>query len=270
MTSGQSGADFISRLFSLSGKTAIVTGGTSGIGHMIASAFVQAGAKTYVTSRKADACEKTAMELSKLGECIALPGDVGTQEGCIAIADAYRRSESKLESKLDILVNAAGVTWGAPMKEYPDKAWDKVLGVNIKGVFHLTTALVEELKAAGNEDDPAKIINIGSVHGFVAPPWESYAYSASKGGVHQLTRHLAKHLGPQHIVVNAIAPGPFPSRMMSALIEHEGEELVKETATGRLGRADDMAGVAIYLASRAGANVTGTIIPVDGGYGTLR
>lgn len=265
MTTAQK-ANVLDRLFSLKGKTALVTGGTSGIGQMIATGLVQAGARTYLVSRKADACEKVAAQLSEFGDCRALAGDVGSKEGCDAIAATFRESESKL----DILVNAAGATWGAPLADYPDKAWDKVLGINVKGIFHLTVALLEELRAAGNADDPAKVINVGSVHGFVAPPWESYAYTASKAATHQLTRHLAKRLGPEHIVVNAIAPGPFPSRMMNQVIDHEGEQLVKETATGRLGRDDDMAGIAIYLAGRAGGHVTGAIIPVDGGYGTLR
>lgn len=256
----------LERLFSLDGKTALVTGGTSGIGKMIATGLVQAGAKTYVTSRKPESCEEAAAELSKFGDCLPLPGDVATKEGCDAIAAAFRESESKL----DILVNAAGTTWGAPLAEYPDKAWDKVMGINVKGIFHLTVALLDELKAAGSDEDPAKVINVGSVHGFVAPPWESYAYSASKAATHQLTRHLAKRLGPEHVVVNAIAPGPFPSRMMHKVLDHEGEQLIKETATGRLGRDDDMAAIAIYLAGRGAGHVTGAIIPVDGGYGTLR
>ena len=266
MMKNTSGPAILSRLFSLNGRNAIVTGATSGIGHMIASALVQAGAKVYVVARKPKQCDQVSTELSALGECHALPGDVSTQAGCVAIAEGFRRSESKLH----VLVNAAGTTWGAPLTEYPDSAWDKVLAVNLKGVFQLTTALLGQLEAAGNADDPAKVINIGSVHGDVAPPWETYAYSASKAGVHHLTRHLAKRLGPQHIVVNAIAPGPFQSRMMAATIEKEGEELIRESATGRLGRDDDMAGIAIYLASRAGAHVTGAIIPVDGGYGTTR
>ena len=266
MTENLNGTAILSRLFSLKDRIAVVTGATSGIGQIIASALVQAGAKVYVVARKAAHCEKISRELSALGDCRALPGDVSTQTGCLAIADGFRRSERQLH----VLVNAAGTTWGAPIEDYPDSAWDKVLAVNLKGVFQLTAALLKELEAAGTADDPAKVINIGSVHGFVPPPWESYAYSASKAGVHHLTRHLAKRLGPRHIVVNAIAPGPFQSRMMSAIIEKEGQDLIQETATGRLGRDDDMAGVAIYLASRAGAHVTGAIIPVDGGYGTTR
>ncbi len=256
----------LDRLFSLNGRTALVTGGTSGIGRMIATALVQAGASVHVVSRKAAACEETAAALSAFGEAHALPGDVGTHAGCLAIAEAFRGASPKL----DILVNAAGVTWGAPIEAYPDAAWDKVLGVNVKGVFHLTVALLPELRAAASAAEPARVINIGSVHGIFPPDLESYAYSASKAGVHHLTRHLAKQLGPEHILVNAIAPGPFESRMMSATLAEHGDALAAEAATGRIGADDDMAGVAIYLAGRASANVTGAVIPVDGGYSTTR
>lgn len=266
MAANGDGNDFVNRLFSLDGRVAIVTGGTSGIGHMIAMAYVQAGARVYVNSRKADACQKTALELSAHGDCRPLPGDVGSKEGCLKIAEAFRREEPRLH----MLVSAAGATWGAPIADYPDGAWDKVLGINVRGPFNLSVALLPELRAAGTAENPARIINVGSVHGDVAPPWESYAYTASKAAVHHLTRHLAKRLGREHIRANAIAPGPFPSRMMAATLAEQGEALIGETATGRLGQPDDMAGVAIYLASRASSNVTGAIIPVCGGYGTLR
>lgn len=262
----QVGTDILTRLFSLQGKTAVVTGGTSGIGAMVADALVRAGARTYVSSRKAEACERTAAELSAHGSCTALPADVSTEEGCRALAEAYRASEDALH----VLVNAAGATWGAPIEDYPDSAWRKVLDLNVKAPFQLTVALLPELEAAATEDDPAKVINVGSVHGFVPPTFDSYAYSASKGAVHQLTRHLAKKLGPRRIAVNAIAPGPFPSKMMAATIAAEGDVLRSESALGRLGEPDDMAGIAIYLASRAGRHVTGAVIPVDGGYGTTR
>lgn len=262
----QTDTNIIDHLFSLEGKTALVTGGTSGIGEMIAGALVGAGARTYISSRKADACERVAAELSEVGSCAALPADVSTQDGCRGLAEAYRGHEDSL----DVLVNAAGATWGAPIEDYPDKAWGKVMDLNVKAVFQLTVELLPELEAAAMDDNPAKVINVGSVHGFVPPTFDSYAYSASKGAVHQLTRHLAKKLGPRHITVNAIAPGPFPSKMMAATIEAEGDVLRQESALGRLGEADDMAGIAIYLASRAGRHVTGAVIPVDGGYGTTR
>tara|TARA_B110000503_G_scaffold70306_1_gene109425 strand:- start:326 stop:1105 length:780 start_codon:yes stop_codon:yes gene_type:complete len=257
---------YINNLFSLKNRVAVVTGGTSGIGFMIAEAFVKAGATTYVTSRKADECQRVAADLSECGVCHPLPGDIMSQQGCEAIATAFRESESQLH----VLVNGAGCTWGAPIREYPDKAWDKVMGVNVKGAFQLCVALLSELEAGASADYPSRVINIGSVHGIAAPEWESYAYSASKAAIHQLTVHMAKRLGKEHILVNAIAPGPFPSRMMDKLIEAEGEGLVAETATGRLGIAEDMAGVSIYLASRASSNITGAIIPVDGGYVTTR
>lgn len=256
----------VARLFSVEGKVALVTGGTSGIGRMIAAALTAAGARVYVASRKAAVCEETAAELSATGDCRALAGDVGTAEGAAALAAAFMA----VEPKLDVLVNAAGITWGAPMADYPDSAWDKVLGVNLKGPFQLAVALLPALDAAASADNPARIINLGSVHGISVPEWETYAYVASKAGIHQMTRHMARQLGPRHITVNAIAPGPFPSRMIKAMIASGGDALIAETPTGRLGEPDDMAGIAIYIASRAGANVTGAVIPVDGGYGSTR
>lgn len=258
--------DLVTRLFSLRGSTALVTGGSSGVGEMIAAGLVGAGARTYITSRKADACERVASELSAIGECIALPADVSSEERCRDLAEQYRSHETAL----GVLVNCAGATWGAPVEDYPDSAWDKILSLNVKAVFQLTVALLPELEAAATPDNPAKVINVGSVHGFFPPTFDTFAYSASKAAVHQLTRHLAKKLGPRQITVNAIAPGPFPSKMMAATIAAEGDALRSEHALGRLGEPDDMAGIAIYLASRAGRHVTGAIIPVDGGYGTTR
>lgn len=266
MTYESSNAAYLEHLFSLKGRIALVTGATSGIGHMIATALLRAGARVYVNSRKAEACEKAAQALCAFGDCRPVAGDVGARSACLKIGETLRAEEPRLH----ILVNAAGTTWGAPIADYPDVAWDKVMNTNVRGVFNMTVALLEPLQAAASAEEPARVINVGSVHGFVAPPWESYAYSASKAAVHHLTRHLAKRLGPSHILVNAIAPGPFPSRMMATMIAEHGDELVRETATGRLGREDDMAGIAIYLASRASSNVTGATIPVCGGYGTLR
>jgi NAD(P)-dependent dehydrogenase (short-subunit alcohol dehydrogenase family) len=253
-------------LFSLEGKRALVTGGTSGIGEMIASGLVRAGARTYVSSRKEAMCEQVAEQLSASGDARPLPADVSSQEGCVDLAERYRAQEDGI----DILVNAAGTTWGAPLEDYPDSAWAKVMDLNVKSAFQLTVALLPELEATATDEDPSRVINLGSVHGFVPPTFDSYAYSASKGAVHQLTRHLAKHLGARRIAVNAIAPGPFPSRMMNTSIAEHGDELLNESVLGRLGEPDDMAGIAIYLASRAGRHVTGAVIPVDGGYGTTR
>jgi NAD(P)-dependent dehydrogenase (short-subunit alcohol dehydrogenase family) len=253
-------------LFSLENKVALVTGGSRGIGLMIARGFVQAGARVYISSRKASVCEEVAAELSKIGTCIALPADVSSD------AEARRLAAelAEREPELHILVNNAGANWGAPLEEYPDEAWDKVLGLNVKGVFSLTRALLPQLEAAASEEDPARVINIGSIDGIQVPALETYAYSASKAAVHQLTRVLAKKLSRSHITVNAVAPGPFESKMMAATLESFGDAIAKDCPLGRIGRPDDMAGVAVFLASRAGAYVTGAIIPVDGGISTTR
>jgi NAD(P)-dependent dehydrogenase (short-subunit alcohol dehydrogenase family) len=256
-------ASIVERLFGLSGKTALVTGGTSGIGRMIAEAYVSAGARVFVVGRKPEAVNGIAAEIAAQ----PIAGDVGTQAGCQAIARAFQEQG---EGELHVLVNGAGATWGAPIEDYPDVAWDKLNAINVKGVFQLTTALLPALKTAASADDPSRVINIGSVHGVITPEFESYAYSATKAGLHHLTRHLARRLGREHILVNAIAPGPFPSRMMASMIAAHEEELKAQSATGRLGRDDDMAGVALYLAGRGAANVTGAVLPVDGGYGTTR
>ena len=259
-------SDIVQHLFGIAGRTAVVTGGSRGIGRMIAEGYVKAGARVYITARKAQECEQTARDLSAFGECIAIPGDLSTQDGC----QSFARAVSEREERLDILVNNAGATWGAPIEEYPDAAWDKVLGVNVKGVFFLTTALLPALRAAGTADEPARVINVGSIDGIQVPLLETYAYSSSKAAVHQLTRHLAKRLAAEHITVNAIAPGPFPSKMMAATLEHFSDEILARVPLGRIGVPDDMAGVALYLASRAAAYVTGAIIPVDGGSATTK
>jgi NAD(P)-dependent dehydrogenase (short-subunit alcohol dehydrogenase family) len=253
-------------LFDIEGKVALVTGGSSGIGLMIARGFAEAGARVYISSRKQKVCEEVAAELSKAGTCIALPADLSTE----AEANRLAGEIADRESGLHILVNNAGANWGAPYAEYPDAAWDKVLALNVKGVFHLTRALTESLASAATAADPARVINVGSIDGIQAPALETYAYSASKAAVHHLTRVLAKKLAPQHITVNAIAPGPFESKMMAATLDSFHEFIVKGCPLKRIGEPEDMAGVAIYLASRAGAYVTGAVIPVDGGISTTR
>ena len=254
----------MSDLFSIAGKTAVVTGGSRGIGLMIARGFVEAGAKVYVSSRKADVCEQVAAELSTVGECAALPADLSTEAECRRLADAV----AEREERLDILVNNAGATWGAPLDQFDEAAWERVLSLNVKGVFHLTKFLVPLLEKAGSADEPARVINIGSIDGIHVPALETYSYSASKAAVHQLTRHLARRLAPA-VTVNAIAPGPFESKMMAATLDAFGDQIAASAPLKRIGRPDDMAGTAIFLASRAGAYLTGAVIPVDGGIATV-
>jgi NAD(P)-dependent dehydrogenase (short-subunit alcohol dehydrogenase family) len=248
-------------LFSVAGKVALVTGGSRGIGRMIAQGYVENGATVYVSSRKRDVCDAVAGELSKFGTCHSLPADLATE----AEAKRLAAELAAREPKLHILVNNAGANWGAPLAEYPDAAWDKVLALNVKAIFHLTRACLPQLEAAATPDDPARVINIGSIDGLHVPLLETYAYSASKAGVHHLTRVLANRLAAKHITVNAVAPGPFESKMMAETLRNFGDAIKASCPLGRIGTPEDMAGVAIYLASRAGAYLTGTVIPVDGG-----
>ena len=254
-----------SDLFDIAGKTALVTGGSRGIGKMIAEGFVGAGVTVYISSRKADVCIEVAAELSRKGTCIAVPADLSTEAGCRRLADEL----AAREDSLDILVNNAGATWGTPLEDFDEAAFEHVLALNVKGVFHLTKFLVPLLEKAGTAEEPARVINIGSIDGIQVPALETYSYSASKAAVHQLTRHLAKRLAPA-ITVNAIAPGPFESKMMAATLEAFGEQIAASAPLKRIGRPDDMAGAAIYLSSRAGAYLTGAVIPVDGGIATTR
>ena len=254
----------MSDLFSLAGKTALVTGGSRGIGRMIATGFIDAGAKVYISARSADVCEEVAAELSASGSCVALPANVSTQAECERLAAEL----AEREPKLHILVNNAGANWAAPLEEYPDSAFDKLWALNVKAVFHLTRALLPQLEGAGSADDPARVINIGSVDGLRVPALDVYAYVASKAALHRLSTMLAKKLGRRHITVNSVAPGPFESKMMAATLEKFGDSIARSSVLGRIGRPDDMAGVAVYLASRAGAWVTGAVIPVDGGVST--
>lgn len=248
-------------LFSLEGKVAVVTGGSRGIGLMIARAYVGNGVKVYVSSRKADVCNKMAKELSEHGECIAIPTDLSSEDGAKQLANEV----GERESALHILVNNAGNNWGAPFEEYDEKAWERVLALNLKGMFHVTRELAPLLKKGVRPGDPARVINVGSIDGLHVPRYETYAYSASKAAVHHMTRVLAKKLGPDGITVNAVAPGYFESKMTAWLLDNERDELVGRCPLGRIGKPEDMAGVAIYLASRAGAYVNGEVIRVDGG-----
>jgi NAD(P)-dependent dehydrogenase (short-subunit alcohol dehydrogenase family) len=252
-------------LFSVKGKVVLVTGGSRGIGFMIAHGFVANGAKVYISARKQEELDEAQRELAKHGSVSTIRADLSSDAGCEALAAEI----AKREPKLHVLVNNAGANWGAPLAEYPGAAWDKVLALNVKAVFLLTRLLVPQLTAAATAADPARVINIGSVDGLHVPGLETYAYSASKAAVHHLTRTLAKRLATQHVNVNAVAPGPFQSKMMKQTLEDFGEAIVASVPRGRIGEPEDMAGVAIYLASRAGAYVTGAVIPVDGGMVTL-
>lgn len=248
-------------LFSVAGKVALVTGGSRGIGLMIARGYVANGATVYISSRKREVCEEAAAELSKLGTCRALPADLSSEAECNRLAAELAAREPRLH----ILVNNAGANWGAPLAEYPDDAWNKVLALNVKAIFHLTRACLPQLEAAASAADPARVINIGSIDGLRVPVLHTYAYSASKAAVHHLTRVLAVELAARQITVNAVAPGPFESKMMAETLRNFGDAIRASVPLGRIGEAEDMAGIAIYLASRAGAYLTGTVIPVDGG-----
>jgi NAD(P)-dependent dehydrogenase (short-subunit alcohol dehydrogenase family) len=251
-------------LFSLDGKVGVVTGGSRGIGLMIARGLLQAGArKVYISSRKADACAAAAQELSAYGDVTAIPADVSKEPECRRLAEEVGAAENALH----ILVNNAGATWGTPMAEFTEDAWDKVMDTNLKGPFFLTRAFLPMLEKAATDDDPARVVNIGSIDGLHVNPMPHYPYSASKAGIHHLTRVLARELAPKRITVNAVAPGPFESKMMAFALADPGTRGMIEASNplGRIGRPDDMAGVAVYLASRAGSYVNGAVIPVDGG-----
>ena len=250
-------------LFSLNGRVALVTGGSRGIGKMIASGFLSQGAaKVYITARKAGPAEETAKELTSLydGECIALPIDMSTVAGCKKLAAEM----IKREPKLDILVNNAGAAWGAAFDEFPENGWDKVMNLNVKSLFFLTQALAKPLRAAATHETPAKVINIASIDGIFTNPMETYSYQASKAAVIHLTRRMAAKLIKDHIVVTAIAPGAFASDMNTAARDH-ADVLAKRIPAGRIGNDADMAGLAIFLASRAGNYVVGNAIAIDGG-----
>ncbi|WP_371791379.1 SDR family oxidoreductase [Streptomyces sp. NBC_01471] len=251
-------------LFDLRGKRALVTGGTRGIGMMIARGLLQAGVRVVISSRNAEACAQAQEQLSTFGEVRAIPADLSRHDECRRLSDLVTAGSEPL----DILVNNAGAIWDEPLATFPDAAWDTVVDLNLKAPFWLVQALLPALRGAGTADDPARIINIGSIAAIHIPQRPNYSYSSSKAALHQLTRVLAKELGPQHVTVNAVAPGPFPSTMMAATLDEFGEAIAAAAPLGRIGRDDDMAGVAVFLASRAGAYLTGAVIPVDGGIAT--
>ena len=267
-SSSDQSAQSFGGLFSVDGKVAIVTGGSRGIGAMIAEGLVKAGCRVYISARKKEACDAKAAELSAYGDCISVPLNLAAPGGI----DELIRFISEREDQLDVLVNNAGATWGAPLEEYPLDAFDKLWNVNIKALFELTVRSLPLLRAAASPDDPARVINIGSIDGLGVPSMESYAYSTTKAGVHMLTRHLASKLASESITVNAIAPGPFDSKMMAFALNDPATRaaISANVPLGRVGDPDDMAGTVIFLASRAGRYLTGAVIPVDGGLAALR
>ncbi|MBF6350165.1 SDR family oxidoreductase [Nocardia flavorosea] len=251
-------------MFGVAGKTAVVTGGTSGIGSMIAAGLVRAGAHVMVVSRKPDTCAAAAADLARFGRCHATPADVSTPAGVGAVKQAVTEV---FDGRLDILVNNAGATWGAPLEEFPDAAWGKLVNLNLTGVFRLTVALLDALRAAAAPGDPARVITIGSIAGIRVTELENYPYSATKAAVHMLTRHLARRLAGEQVNVNAIAPGYFASRMSAFVFDDpEAKRAIDESIPlGRTGEAADIAGAVQFLSSRAGAYLTGAVIPLDGG-----
>ena len=248
-------------LFNLNGKIALVTGGSRGIGAMIAEGFVRNGVKTYISSRKSDPCDKKAKELSKYGECISIPADLTDMNEMDKLVTKIKDKETKL----NILVNNAGAAWGASFDDFPEIGWDKVMDTNVKSIFFLTQKLVDILETSASKSDPSRIINIGSIDGLGIPRAETYSYPASKAAVHQLTKVLANRLANRNINVNAIAPGPFESNMMAHTLEEYGEQIKSSVPRGRIGVPEDMAGASIFLSSKASSYITGSIIPVDGG-----
>jgi len=250
-------------LFSVQGKKAVVTGGTRGLGYMIAEGLLKAGAEVFISSRKADSCDEAAQELGRLGTVHAFARDLSQESECRLLVDQI----GEHTDAIDILVNNAGVTWGAPLEEYPESGWDRVMDLNVKGVFNMTRFLRPMLDKAAAEGDPSRVINISSIDATMVPLFPSFAYSASKAAVNHLTVHLAAELAPR-ILVNAIAPGPFHTDMMDAVMQKRGDEIRGMTRVGRTGSAEDIAGAVIYLASRAANFVTGAVLPVDGGLST--
>lgn len=251
----------MSGLFALDGRIAVVTGGSRGIGLMATRGLLEAGARVYIASRDLSACEDAAGSLVHLGEVVALGHDLSSVEGCRDLAaDVAAR-----EGALHVLVNNSGAAWGAPFEDYPEGGWDKVMDLNLKGAFFLTQAMLPMLTAEASQTAPSRVINVGSVDGLRVPRSSNFAYAASKAALHHLTQAMAVELGPRGVTVNALAPGPFRSKMMAATLDAHHDELVASSPLGRIGEDDDIAGAVVYLASRAGRFVNGAVIPVDGG-----
>jgi NAD(P)-dependent dehydrogenase (short-subunit alcohol dehydrogenase family) len=250
----------IKNLFDVKGKVVLITGGSRGIGLMIARAFAENGARVYISSRNKSVCDQVAVELSKLGTCISIPADISNKSGRDALISQFK----EYESSLDVLVNNAGAVWGASIEDHPEEAYDKVMDLNVKSMFFLTRDLLPQL-SSDDLNNPARVINIGSIDGIAVPGHDNPVYSISKTAVHQLTKVMANKFGSKGITVNAIAPGLFESKMTAFVLEHARKAIEEANPLKRIGVSDDMAGVAIYLASKAGAYVNGAIIPVDGG-----
>ena len=251
----------MNKLFDITGKVALVTGGSRGIGEMIAEGFVKNGVKTFITSRKAEQCDETANRLAKFGECISIPADLTNNE-------EIKKVKSKVESEsntLNILVNNAGAVWAADFDDFPENGWDKVMDTNVKAMFFLTQQFIKLLEKSGSNDDPSRVINIGSIDGIGIPRAETYSYPSSKAAVHQLTRVMANRLANRNININAIAPGPFESKMMKSTLQNFSDEIINSVPRKRIGRPEDMAGASIFLSSKASAYITGIVMPVDGG-----
>ena len=249
------------KLFDVSSKVALVTGGSRGIGEMIATGLVTNGVRTYISSRKAEACDEAAARLSEQGECVSIPSDLSSLDGVRYLVDAI----GEREEKLDILVNNAGATWGESIENFPESGWDKIMAINLKAPFFLTQALLPMLEKAASHEDPARIINIGSIDGLHVNSLPTFSYGPSKAGIHHLTRKLAADLASKHINVNAIAPGPFESKMMAHTLKTMGDQIIQRVPRKRIGEPSDMAGAAIFLSSKASSYITGVILPVDGG-----
>lgn len=256
----------IEELFGIEGKVAIVTGGSRGIGYMIAEGLVTNGVKTYITSRKADELNAAAAALSELGSCIAIPADLASDEGLNGFVAEFTNHEDQLH----ILINNAGAAWGAPLGDFPGTGFDKVLAINVKAPFMLTQALLPQLRAAVRDEDPARVVMIGSIDGIVVPIGDNFSYSGSKAAIHMLARHLAHNVVGDGITVNTVAPGPFRSKMMGYLLDDPDSRarIARKVPRKRIGTAEDVAGAVIYLCSRAGSWLTGVLIPVDGGLST--
>ena len=253
----------LEKLFSVAGKTVLITGGVSGIGAMLASAFVSAGARVCITGRKADALAAAVSRLEADGDVVGIQADLATPDGIATVVREFAARETQLQ----VLINNAGQTWGAPFAEFPAKGWGGVMAVNVQAPFALTQGLLPLLAAGASEADPARIINIGSVYAQTADVMKAYSYTASKAAIHQLTRVMAHELAAQRILVNAIAPGLFPSKMTDFLLKDDTARaaLLRAIPLGRAGTPEDIAGLAMFLCSRAGSYLTGAIIPIDGG-----